>query len=130
MADANLGLNVLVAEDNVINQLILRDQLQQLGCSVVLATDGEEALRCWHEGDFDIVLSDVNMPGLNGYELAKALRREGSTVPIIGATANAMRGEDQLCMAAGMNHCLIKPFTLQALFHCLVAYQGSMYETP
>ncbi|QEK94868.1 response regulator [Achromobacter insolitus] len=130
VADANLGLNVLVAEDNVINQLILRDQLQQLGCSVVLATDGEEALRCWHEGDFDIVLSDVNMPGLNGYELAKALRREGSTVPIIGATANAMRGEDQLCMAAGMNHCLIKPFTLQALFHCLVAYQGSMYETP
>ncbi len=127
---SQLGLSVLVAEDNIINRLILRDQLEELGCSVALANDGEEALRCWQQGDFDIVLTDVNMPRLNGYELARTLRRQGCTVPIIGATANAMRGEEELCLAAGMNHCLVKPFTLQALFHCLAAYRGNVHETP
>ena len=85
-----LHLHILVAEDNVINQLILRDQLEELGCSVALANDGEEALSLWRNGAFDIVLTDVNMPRLNGYELAEALRRQGCTTPIIGATANAL----------------------------------------
>ena len=124
-----LGLHILVAEDNVINQLILRDQLEELGCSVTLTRDGEEALSLWHDGGFDIVLTDVNMPKLNGYDLAKALRELGCTTPIIGATANAMRGEDALCLAAGMNHCLIKPFTLRALFTALAPYERAAHET-
>jgi two-component system capsular synthesis sensor histidine kinase RcsC len=69
------------------------------------------------------VLSDVNMPRINGYELAHELRRLGCEVPIIGATANAMRGEEALCLAAGMNHCLVKPFTLQALHNQLAPYE-------
>lgn len=125
-----LGLRILVAEDNLINQLILRDQLEALGCTVVLANDGEQALRCWAQDQFDVVLSDVNMPRLNGYELARTLRRQGCVLPIIGATANALRGEEELCLAAGMNHCLVKPFTLQTLFHCLAAHQGNAHETP
>ena len=123
-----LRLHILVAEDNVINQLILRDQLEELGCTVALASDGEEALSLWHDGTFDIVLTDVNMPRLNGYELAKALRRRGCTTPIIGATANALRGEDALCRAAGMNHCLVKPFTLRALFTVLAPYERVAHE--
>ncbi|MCF5516357.1 hybrid sensor histidine kinase/response regulator [Pseudomonas fluorescens] len=123
-----LGLHILVAEDNVINQLILRDQLEELGCSVTLTRDGEEALSHWHDGGFDLVLTDVNMPKLNGYELAKALRGLGCTTPIIGATANALRGEDALCLAAGMNHCLIKPFTLRALFTALAPYERAAHE--
>jgi two-component system capsular synthesis sensor histidine kinase RcsC len=123
-----LHLHILVAEDNVINQLILRDQLEELGCSVALANDGEEALSVWRNGAFDIVLTDVNMPRLNGYELAEALRRQGCTTPIIGATANAMRGEDALCLAAGMNHCLVKPFTLRALFAVLAPYERVAHE--
>ncbi|WP_409287078.1 ATP-binding protein [Pseudomonas guariconensis] len=125
----HLGLSILVAEDNIINQLILRDQLEELGCTVVLAGDGEQALRCWDQGSFDVVLSDVNMPRVNGYELARTLRRRGCTVPIVGATANALRGEEELCLAAGMNHCLVKPFTLQTLYHCLAAYQGNAHES-
>jgi len=117
-----LHLHILVAEDNVINQLILRDQLEELGCTVVLASDGEEALALWNSGAFDIVLTDVNMPRLNGYELSKRLRQAGCSSPIIGATANAMRGEDALCLAAGMNHCLIKPFTLRGLSAVLAPY--------
>jgi two-component system capsular synthesis sensor histidine kinase RcsC len=120
---AALHLHILVAEDNAINQLILRDQLQELGCTVTLASDGEEALSLWQDDSFDVVLTDVNMPHLNGYELAKALRNQGCTTPIIGATANALRGEEALCLAAGMNHCLIKPFTLRALSTALAPYQ-------
>jgi two-component system capsular synthesis sensor histidine kinase RcsC len=124
----SLHLHILVAEDNVINQLILRDQLEELGCTVALASDGEQALSLWHDGAFDIALTDVNMPRLNGYELAKALRRLGCSIPIIGATANAMRGEDALCLAAGMNHCLVKPFTLRALFAVLAPYERVAHE--
>ncbi|QBR29278.1 MULTISPECIES: response regulator [Pseudomonas] len=123
-----LCLHILVAEDNVINQLILRDQLEELGCTVALTSDGEEALSLWRERAFDVVLTDVNMPRLNGYELAKTLRRQGCTTPIIGATANAMRGEDALCLAAGMNHCLVKPFTLRALFAVLAPYARVAHE--
>lgn len=123
-----LNLHILVAEDNVINQLILCDQLEELGCTVRLASNGEEALAIWRSEQFDIVLSDVNMPRLNGYELARELRRQGCTTPIIGATANAMRGEEALCLAAGMNHCLVKPFTLRALFNYLAPYERAAYE--
>lgn len=123
-----LHLHILVAEDNVINQLILRDQLEELGCTVVLTSDGEEALAQWQDGAFDVVLTDVNMPRLNGYELAEALRNLGCTAPIIGATANALRGEDALCLAAGMNHCLVKPFTLRALSTALAPYQRVAHE--
>ncbi len=120
-----LGLHVLVAEDNVINQLILRDQLEELGCSVTLVSDGEQALQTWQREHFDLLLTDVNMPGTNGYELTRALRRLGCTRPIVGATANALRGEEELCLAAGMDRCLIKPFNLQVLFNCLAPYRGS-----
>ncbi|AIC20359.1 MULTISPECIES: response regulator [Pseudomonas] len=123
-----LDLKVLVAEDNVINQLILRDQLEELGCSVELASNGEEALSMWNPERFDLVLTDVNMPVMNGYELAKELRRRGCTVPIIGATANAMRGEEEQCLAAGMNHCLVKPFALRALFNYLAPYERAKNE--
>lgn len=117
--ELKLGLRILVAEDNVINQLILRDQLEEMGCTVTLASDGMEALERWQEGKFDLVLTDVNMPRMNGYELAAQLRNMKVTQPIIGATANAMRDEGERCLSAGMNHCLIKPFTLHTLYNCL-----------
>ena len=123
-----LSLHVLVVEDNLINQLILKDQLEELGCSVEQAANGEEALGIWENGDFDVVLTDVNMPRLNGYQLARELRRRGCSAPIIGATANAMRGEEQLCFDAGMNHCLVKPFVLRALFNYLALYEKTAHE--
>ncbi|NNB06635.1 response regulator [Pseudomonas fragi] len=124
-----LNLNILVAEDNVINQLILRDQLEELGCTAVLSSNGEEALSIWSKGNFDLLLTDVNMPKLNGYELTRHLRSQGCVAPIIGATANAMLGEHELCLAAGMNHCLVKPFSLRALFDCLAPYERADHES-
>ena len=123
-----LRLNILVAEDNVINQLILREQLEELGCTVELASNGVEALSIWNDATFDLLLTDVNMPKLNGYELTRFLRSQGCVAPIIGATANAMLGEEELCLAAGMNQCLVKPFSLRALFNCLLPYEKETHE--
>ncbi|MGE8064229.1 ATP-binding protein [Pseudomonas sp. NPDC089569] len=119
-----LDLNILVAEDNVINQLILKDQLEALGCRVIVAQNGSEALMLWNGDDFDVVLTDINMPGMNGYDLARELRRIGCRAPIVGATANAMRDETDRCLSAGMQQLLVKPFGLGALYNCMQQYEG------
>ncbi|WP_259744497.1 hybrid sensor histidine kinase/response regulator [Pseudomonas protegens] len=110
-----LGLNVLMAEDNPINQATLSHQLQQLGCRSTLAADGAEALDLWRVGDYDLLLTDVNMPRMNGYELTCILRASGDDRPIIGITANAMCDEEARCQAAGMDAWLVKPVPLQTL---------------
>lgn len=110
-----LDLRVLVAEDNPINQTILKEQLEELGCRVVIASHGKEALSLWSQHAFDVVLTDVNMPIMNGYELACSIRQLDAEIPIIGVTANAMREEDERCMAVGMNARMVKPMTLRAL---------------
>lgn len=110
-----LGLRILVAEDNPVNQAIIKEQLEALGCSVALAANGEQALHLWQPQAFDLVLTDVNMPLMNGYELARTLREHAPRLPIIGVTANAMREEGVRCLAVGMNAWLVKPLSLQTL---------------
>lgn len=112
---AGAQLRVLVAEDNAINGTILKEQLEQIGCLVALACDGVDALARWHPDLFDVVITDINMPRANGYELTEALRQQGYEGPIIGITANAMREEEQRCMEAGMTSWLVKPFDLGVL---------------
>ncbi len=115
-----LRMKVLIAEDNPINRATLAHQLHLLGCTVTSATDGAEALVRWREqGPFDVVLTDVNMPRLNGYGLARAIREENGRVRIIGVTANAMREEEAKCRDAGMNAWLVKPIGLRALYRHL-----------
>lgn len=111
-----LRLNVLVAEDNPINRATLAHQLVLLGCTVTTAVDGMEALARWHESaHFDVLLTDVNMPRLDGYALARRVRAEDAGVRIIGVTANAMREEERKCREAGMNSWLVKPIGLRTL---------------
>ncbi len=112
-------LRVLVAEDNPVNQVTLRGQLESLGCEVTVADDGEEALALWDISPHDLVLTDVNMPYLNGYELAERLRSEGVACPIVGVTANAMLDEENRCLDAGMNAWLVKPIPLRTLVRTL-----------
>ena len=121
-----LNLQVLVAEDNVINSAIIKEQLEVLGCSVVVAANGELALAQWSPGRFDLLLTDVNMPVMNGYQLATALRLQDQTLPIIGVTANALREEGERCTAVGMNAWMVKPLNLATLRahlerHCKIA---------
>ncbi|OLF53700.1 hybrid sensor histidine kinase/response regulator [Pseudomonas chlororaphis] len=114
-----LGLHILVAEDNPVNQAIIKEQLEALGCTVTTASNGEEALQLWQPQVFDLVLTDVNMPLRNGYELTQALRERDRQIPIIGVTANAMREEGARCLAVGMNAWIVKPLSLQTLHHYL-----------
>ncbi|WP_256775009.1 MULTISPECIES: response regulator [unclassified Stenotrophomonas] len=116
---AALGLHVLIAEDNPINRLILKEQLETLGCSVVTACDGHEALACCTAEEFDVVLTDINMPGLGGHALARRLRQQGHAMPVIGATANATPEERERCLAGGMTDYLVKPIDIGTLRHAL-----------
>jgi len=118
----SLNLHVLVAEDNPINSQIIKEQLEALGCSVVLAANGEQALAQWLPGLFDLVLTDINMPIMNGYEFAATLRQHDVDLPIIGVTANALREEGERCTAAGMNAWMVKPLNLKALRTQLLEY--------
>jgi two-component system capsular synthesis sensor histidine kinase RcsC len=111
----DLQLHILVAEDNPINRAILKEQLEALGCSVVIASNGEQALELWQPKVFDLVLTDVNMPVINGYELATELRELDPELPIIGVTANALREEGERCLEVGMQAWIVKPLSLQSL---------------
>ncbi len=116
-----LGLRVLIAEDNPINRLILKEQLEVLGCSVVTACDGHEALaRATANADaFDVLLTDINMPGMGGHALIRQLRHQGSTLTVIGATANATPEERERCLAGGMDGYLVKPIDISSLRQAL-----------
>jgi CheY-like chemotaxis protein len=112
------ALRVLVVDDHPINQRVALGLLQKLGHGGEVASNGSEALvRLEHEC-FDLVLLDCQMPVMDGYEFARQLRlREttGGALPLIAMTANALRGDREACIAAGMNDYLTKPLSLDAL---------------
>jgi signal transduction histidine kinase/CheY-like chemotaxis protein len=108
--DVSLGLSVLLAEDHVVNQELFTVLLRKLGCEVTVAGDGEEALEKAAVGNFDMVLMDIFMPNMDGYEAARALRERGFSKPIIAVTASALKGERDKCIEVGMNDVLVKPF--------------------
>lgn len=116
------GRLVLVAEDNEINQKVVVRQLALLGYSADVAYNGREAFDRWRSGDYRLVLSDLHMPEMDGYQLAAAIRaaETGSArTPIIALTANALRGEAEKCRAAGMDDYLSKPVSLENLRNSL-----------
>ena len=95
---------------------------------MVVADDGQEALDAGLGGEFDIILLDIQMPYLNGYQVSERLRAEGVSTPIVALTAHAMKAERDRCLAAGMNDFLPKPFNTEALapvlarqntYHCV-----------
>ncbi|MEQ1824021.1 MAG: ATP-binding protein [Fimbriimonadaceae bacterium] len=106
---------VLLAEDHPINSRMARAQLERLGCEVAVAFNGEEALAFIATQPFDLVLMDIQMPGIDGYESARQIRSTHPELPIIALTAHALNEHRQLCLEAGMNDHLSKPFFLQDL---------------
>ncbi|WP_075181295.1 two-component system sensor histidine kinase RcsC [Pantoea sp. 1.19] len=118
----NDDITVLVVDDHPINRMLLSDQLGSLGYRVKTAQDGVDALNVLSRSAIDIVLSDVNMPNMDGYRLTQRLRQLGQTFPVIGVTANALAEEKQRCMEAGMDNCLSKPVTLDQLRQTLAFY--------
>ncbi|MEB0047143.1 MULTISPECIES: hybrid sensor histidine kinase/response regulator [unclassified Pseudomonas] len=108
---------VLLVEDNPVNQLVAKGMLGKLGCEVIVAAHGGEALDQLEQRDFDLVLMDCNMPVMDGYEASRQIRRSGRwpQLPIVALTANAMSEERERCRAAGMSDYLAKPFRREEL---------------
>jgi len=112
------GRLILVAEDNPTNQQVMLRQLALLGYAADIASDGREALDLWESGRYGLLLTDLHMPKMDGYDLTRAIRLgEGGKrrTPIIAVTANALRGEEERCRAAGMDDYLAKPTPLDQM---------------
>ena len=114
------SLTFLVAEDNVVNQTLIARLLEKRGHTVLVAQNGREALEMLEEQHFDIVLMDVQMPEMDGFEATKRIREKeqasGAHLPIIALTAHAMQGDQERCLVGGMDGYVAKPIKLEALF--------------
>jgi len=110
-----LGIRILVAEDNQMNQMIIRKVLDRYGFECFIASDGEIAVQEAKSGNYNLILMDIHMPNLNGIEATKTLRQAHFTQPIVALTADAFQGDQEACLNAGMNDFLSKPFQIQDL---------------
>ncbi|RON84795.1 response regulator [Pseudomonas fluorescens] len=106
------GRNVLLVEDNPVNQTVIEAMLRSLGFTVSVATDGAQAVRSAEGNDFEVILMDCRLPIIDGYEATRQIRQlpGRGEVPIIALTANALQGDRETCLSAGMNDYLAKPF--------------------
>jgi CheY-like chemotaxis protein len=107
------GLRLLLVEDNAINQLVASEMLRRQGYLVDVAANGREALAALERQTFEVVLMDVQMPEMDGFETTAALRdresRTGAHTPVIALTAHAMKGDRERCLQAGMDGYVSKP---------------------
>lgn len=107
---------VLVAEDNISTQIIVRGMLKKYGIQVEIASNGQEVLKAIKTKPFDLILMDCEMPVMDGYQAASALRQQGfAEIPIIAITVQAQQSDRKRCLEAGMNDYLSKPINVHPL---------------
>jgi len=131
------SLLILLAEDNLVNQRLAMRLLEKRGHSVVVAGNGRETLAAFESGDFDLILMDLQMPEMDGFEATTAIRNweraRGNRIPIVALTAHAMKGDREKCLAAGMDGYLTKPIRPHELDELLEIYvarrKGAAKET-
>ncbi|MGM0622880.1 MAG: transporter substrate-binding domain-containing protein [Campylobacterota bacterium] len=118
------GIKILLVEDNSTNQEIIQGLLQQYNAEVVIANDGEEAVELYlsNKEQYALILMDIQMPKMDGYEAAKRIRQEDKTVPIIALSANVLESEIAKTKAAGMDYHITKPIDVERFFDTLVNY--------
>ena len=105
------NVSVLVVDDNIMNQKLASFLLEKLGCKIHVAGDGEEALELVKTNKFHVILMDVHMPVMDGYEASQIIRKQlRLETPIIGVTANVFKDDIEKCIQAGMNDHLGKPY--------------------
>jgi signal transduction histidine kinase/DNA-binding response OmpR family regulator len=126
VSGSSLSLRILLAEDNLVNQKVAIGMLGKMGHRITLATNGLEALEQWRQGDFDLILMDVQMPEMNGLQATIQIRQEeaaGDHVPIVAMTASAMSEERDRCLAAGMDDFISKPVSYKVIEEMIMATQ-------
>jgi CheY-like chemotaxis protein len=123
LREGRKGPRVLLAEDNAVNRTLAVRLLEKRGCSVELAGNGLEAVAAFERQSFDLVLMDVQMPEMDGFEATAAIRERerttGTHTPIVAMTAHVMKGDREQCLAAGMDGYIPKPVRPQELFEVL-----------
>jgi signal transduction histidine kinase/DNA-binding NarL/FixJ family response regulator/HPt (histidine-containing phosphotransfer) domain-containing protein len=124
-----LSGRVLVAEDTPTNQTLIRLLLTKLGLQIEIAEDGQQAVDMALGEDFDLVLMDIQMPHMNGYDATRKLREAGFEKPVIAVTAHAMRGDKEKCLAAGCDDYISKPINRKQLIKVLAEYLGSQPQS-
>jgi CheY-like chemotaxis protein len=129
-------LRILLAEDNVINRMVAVRLLEKRGHLVTVAVNGREVLAALEDptsGPFDVVLMDVQMPEMDGFEATAAIRRNekalGIHLPIVAMTAHAMKGDRERCLAAGMDGYVSKPIQAGDLFEAIAALVPAIIAT-
>jgi CheY-like chemotaxis protein len=126
------SLCVLLAEDNLVNQRLGMRLLEKRGHSIVVAGNGRETLTAFESGGFDLILMDLQMPEMDGFEATTAIRQwekaSGNRVPIVALTAHAMKGDREKCLAAGMDGYLTKPIRPAELDDILNIYMARQTE--
>jgi two-component system cell cycle response regulator DivK len=117
---------ILVIEDNALNLELLREILAAEGYEVLEAGDGEEGIEIACRERPDLILMDLQLPGLDGYEATRRLRADGRTaaIPIVAVTAHAMRGDDEKALAAGCDGVVVKPIEVRGLVRTVAKHLG------
>jgi two-component system, sensor histidine kinase and response regulator len=131
---ADSSFHILLTEDNAVNQRVALRILEKGGHRVAIAENGRVALRMLEEQPFDLILMDVQMPEMDGFEATALIRekekRSGQHIPIIAMTAHAMAGDRERCLAAGMDNYISKPVTASALLGLVAQYGGKPSPVP
>ncbi len=126
------SLKILVVEDNAVNQLVAQRLLERQGYRSVIAEDGFKGLKLAQEQDFDLILMDIQLPEMDGYETTRRIRahqkKSGKMVPIVAMTANAMKGDREKCLEAGMDDYVSKPVQPAKLFQVIETVCGLALE--
>ena len=120
--------HVLIVEDSRGNQQLIELQMKMLGLETTIAEDGQQAVEAVANTEFDLVLMDIRMPVMNGYDATRIMRENGVTVPIIALTAFAMKGDEDKCIEAGCDNYLAKPVKQKELHQMVGEYLASRSE--
>lgn len=130
---------VLLVEDNLLNQQVLTDQLHLLGYGVEVAENGEQGLQMWKNGHYPLILTDLHMPKMSGYDMVEKIRDQAALLDVdainaqpyvIAITANALKGEKEHCLNAGINNFITKPVELNKLEEKLDKWSNKDATTP
>jgi PAS domain S-box-containing protein len=134
LRENTLRSRILLAEDNTVNQTLAVRLLEKRGYSVTVAADGRAAVEAFEKQQFDVVLMDIQMPGMDGFEATAAIRGKekltGGHVPIIAMTAHALKGDQERCLSAGMDGYVSKPIRTSELFAAIESMQSRKVSPP